>query len=58
MIIGPKGPMIWKGPKRTLIGGEPSTNPFEFKEDASPTKPKDPGEMTCGAGMSAPNETH
>ncbi|MBM4201508.1 MAG: hypothetical protein FJ189_09505 [Gammaproteobacteria bacterium] len=57
MVAGPKGPMVWKGQKRTLIGEEPSPNPFEVKDGAAPPGPKDPGEMTCGAGMSAPSDT-
>jgi hypothetical protein len=52
MVAGPKGPMVWKGQKRTLIGGEPSANPFEAKDGPGPGKEKPAGEMTCGAAMS------
>lgn len=54
MIVGPKGPMVWKGPKRTLIGGEPSANPFELKDGTPTPAPKATGEMACGAAMGPP----
>jgi hypothetical protein len=54
MIYGPKGPMIWKGQKRTVIGGTPTPNPFDA-HDGPTTTPRQPmGEMACGASMPPP----
>jgi len=53
MIIGPKGPMVWKGQKRTAVGDQPTANPFSIKDGSKPGNPDQdmsPGtEMACGA---------
>lgn len=50
MVAGPKGPMVWTGQKRPLIGDEPTGNPFSLQDDA-PTRNKAAGEMSCGGMM-------
>jgi hypothetical protein len=50
MVAGPKGPMVWTGQKRPLIGDEPTGNPFSL-QDGAPTRNKAPGEMSCGGMM-------
>ena len=52
MIVGPKGPMVWKGQKRTAVGDQPTANPFSLKEGQPSGGSTEKGsEMTCGAMM-------
>lgn len=51
MIVGPKGPMVWKGQKRTAVGDQPTANPFSFKEGQPSGETEKGSEMTCGAMM-------
>ena len=52
MVAGPKGPMVWKGHKRTAVGGNPTPNPFSARETESPISGgRSPEEMSCGAMM-------
>ena len=51
MIVGPKGPMVWKGQKRTAVGDQPTANPFSFREGQPSADTAKGSEMTCGAMM-------
>lgn len=57
MVAGPKGPMVWKGPKRAP-GGQPSAaDPFSMKDGMKPGGVDGHGmEMVCGAMMFQPDE--
>ncbi len=64
MIVGPKGPMVWKGQKRTPVGDQPTANPFSLKDGSKPGAHGDKdedmnmgGEMVCGA-MKGGTENH
>jgi len=53
MVLGPKGPMVWKGHKRTAMGANAAENPLQPQElgkDGS-TAQKHEMEMACGAMM-------
>jgi len=53
MVLGPKGPMVWKGHKRATVGANAAENPLQPKEigkDGSSPEKHDM-EMACGAMM-------
>ncbi|QXP92056.1 hypothetical protein [Methylococcus capsulatus] len=53
MVLGPKGPMVWKGHKRAAMDADMTENPFQPREpgkDGSSTDRREM-EMACGARM-------
>jgi len=51
MVAGPKGPMVWTGQKRSLIGDDPTGNPFSLQEGGTARDKTSDVEMSCGGMM-------